>query len=105
MLKTVRSRILFFSSFSVFALSALAFLSWSIIGKAQNSAEQLIQNSLTESWLLTDLEQDLRHLQDLSFKTKAQLLLWSEINQQFEVLSQSIPAKLHAIEQNPQLRN
>lgn len=103
MLKTVRGRILFFSFFSVFALSTLALLSWSIIVRAENAAEQLIKNSMTESWLLTDLEQDLRHLQDLSFKTKAQLLLWSEIEQEYSELSQSIPAKWNVIEQNPQL--
>lgn len=103
MLKTVRSRILFFSFFSVFALSALALLSWSIIGKAENAAEHLIQNRLTESWLLNDLEQDLRRLQDLSFKIKGQLMLWEEIDKEFALLSASIPAKWHAIQQNSQL--
>lgn len=104
MLRTVRSRILFFSFLSVFALSALALLSWSIIIKAENAAEQLIQNRLTESWLLSDLEQDLRHLQDLSYKIKGQLLLWDEIEQEFAALSESIPAKWSAIKQNTQLR-
>ncbi len=103
MLRTVRSRILFFSFLSVFALSALALLSWSIIIKAENAAEQLIQNRLTESWLLNDLEQDLRHLQDLSYKIKGQLLLWDEIEQEFASLSESIPAKWRAIERNAQL--
>ncbi|MBS3805729.1 MAG: hypothetical protein KGY54_14375 [Oleiphilaceae bacterium] len=105
MLKTVRSRILFFSFFSVFALSALALLSWSIIGKAENAAKHLIENRLTESWLLSDLEQDLRHVQDLSYKIKAQLMLWKEIDQEFASLSVSIPAKWSAIQQNMELNN
>lgn len=105
MLKTVRGRILFFSFFSVFALSGLALLSWSIIGKAESAAEQLIQNRMTESWLLNDLEQDLRRLQDLSFKVKGQLLLWSEINEEFASLSELIPAKWSAIGRNAQLPN
>ncbi|MBO6850486.1 MAG: methyl-accepting chemotaxis protein [Marinobacter sp.] len=78
-------------------------MSWSIIIKAENAAEQLIQNRLTESWLLNDLEQDLRHLQDLSYKIKGQLLLWDEIGQEFATLSESIPAKWQAIQQNAQL--
>lgn len=105
MLKTVRGRILFFSFFSVFVLSGLALLSWSIIGKAESAAEHLIQNRMTESWLLNDLEQDLRRLQDLSYKVKGQLLLWSEINEEFASLSESIPAKWDAIQQNAQLGN
>ena len=93
MLKTVRSRILFFSFFSVLALLALALLSWSIIGKAENAAKDLIQNRMHEAWLLDDLEQDLRLVQDLSFKIKGQLLLWGEINEEYESLAESIPAK------------
>ncbi len=103
MLKTVRSRILFYSFLSVFALSALTVLASSIISKAENVAENLIQNSLTESWLLNDLEQDLRRLQDLSYKTKAQLLLWDEIDSEFAALSESIPANWNAIQNNKQL--
>ncbi len=103
MLKTVRSRILFYSFFSAFALSALTFLASSIIGKAENVAENLIQNSLTESWLLNDLEQDLRRLQDLSYKTKGQLLLWDEIDAEFAALSTSIPTNWQAIQSNAQL--
>lgn len=104
MLKTVRSRILFFSFLSVFALAALAALSWTIITRAETAAEQLIQNNLTESWLLEDLEQDHRRLQDLAYKVKAQLLLWSEITEEFEVLSKSLPGHWQAISRNPLLQ-
>lgn len=103
MLGTVRNRILFFSFFSIFALSALAFMSWSIIIKAENAAEQLIQSRLTESWLVNDLKQDLRHLQDLSYKIKGQLMLWDEIEEEFLALSESIPTKWSAISENDQL--
>lgn len=103
MLKTVRSRILFFSFFSVLALLALALLSWSIIGKAENAAKDLIQNRMHEAWLLDDLEQDLRLVQDLSFKIKGQLLLWGEINEEYESLAESIPAKWSAIQRSAQL--
>lgn len=104
MLKTVRSRILFFSFLSVFALAALAALSWTIITRAETAAEQLIQNNLTESWLLEDLEQDHRRLQDLAYKVKAQLLLWSEITEEFEALSKSLPGHWQAISRNPLLQ-
>uniref|UniRef100_UPI0030DD2AC0 methyl-accepting chemotaxis protein n=1 Tax=uncultured Marinobacter sp. TaxID=187379 RepID=UPI0030DD2AC0 len=103
MLRTVRSRILFSSFLSVFALSAVALLSWSIIIKAEDAAEQLIQNRLTESWLINDLEQDLRKLQDLSYMVKGQLLLWEEIEGEFATLSQSIPAKWRSVGRNPEL--
>lgn len=103
MLRTVRSRILLFSFLSIFALAALAVLSWSIITKAEYAAEQLIQNRLTESWLLNDMEQDLRGLQDLAYRIKAQLLLWDEVDSEFAALSQSIPANWQAIADNPQL--
>ncbi|WP_341581900.1 methyl-accepting chemotaxis protein [Marinobacter metalliresistant] len=103
MLKTVRSRILFFSFFSILALSALALLSWAIIGKAENAAEDLIQNRMHEAWLLDDLEQDLRRVQDLSFRIKGQLLLWGEINEEYASLSESVPAKWSAIQRNAQL--
>lgn len=103
MLKTVRSRILCFSFLSILALLALALLSWAIIGKAENAAEDLIQNRMAESWLLDDLEHDLRRVQDLSFKIKGQLLLWDEITEEFASLGESIPAKWEAIHRSAQL--
>ena len=100
MLRTVRSRILFFSFLSVFALAALAALSWSIITRAEAASEELVRDNLTESWLLEDLEQDHRRLQDLAYKIKAQLMLWDEIDQEFSALSEQLPAHWRSIEDN-----
>ena len=101
MFGTVRTRILFFAFLSAFALAGLAALSWSIILKAEGASETLIQTNLNETWLLADLEQDHRHLQNLAFKIKAQLLLWDEIETEFSRLENLLPghwARLEAEE-------
>jgi len=100
MLRTVRSRILFFSFLSVFALAALAVMSWSIITRAESASEVLVNDNLKESWLLEDLEQDHRRLQDLAYKIKAQLLLWDEIDQVFSELTEQLPVHWRSIEDN-----
>ncbi|AOY90185.1 chemotaxis protein [Marinobacter salinus] len=100
MLGTVRTRILFFAFLSVFALSGLAVLSWTIILKAEEASDSLISTKLKESWLLVDLEQDHRRLQDLAFKIKAQLLLWDEIEPVFADLEQALPAHWKAVSEN-----
>lgn len=100
MLRTVRSRILFFSFLSVFALAALAALSWSIITRAESASRELVRDNLTESWLLEDLEQGHRQLQDLAYKIKAQLMLWDEIEQEFSGLTERLPAHWRSIENN-----
>lgn len=91
MFGTVRTRILVFAFLSLFAVAGLATLSWSIILKAEEASKTLIQSSLNESWLLADLEQDHRQLQDLAYKIKAQLLLWDEIETAFGELESSLP--------------
>lgn len=103
MLGTVRFRILFFALLCVLALGALAALAWSIIIKAEEASTDLIHTSLEETWLLVDLEQDHRRLQDLSYKTKAQLLLWDEVDQSFAELKQALPSHWARIENNPGL--
>lgn len=90
MLGTVRTRILFFALLCVCALAGLATLSWSIIVKAESAADNLIGHSLQESWLLADLESQHRRLQDLAYKIKAQLLLWDEIDTEFESLKPAL---------------
>lgn len=100
MLRTVRSRILFFSFLSVFALAALAVLSWSIMTRAEWASEALVQENLSESWLLEDLEQDHRRLQDLAYKIKAQLMLWDEIDEEFQLLAEALPTHWAAIGDN-----
>lgn len=100
MLRTVRSRILFFSFLSVFALAALAVLSWSIMTRAESASEALVRENLSESWLLEDLEQDHRRLQDLAYKIKAQLMLWDEIDVEFQALTAALPEHWQSIEDN-----
>ncbi|QSR34750.1 hypothetical protein CFI10_07030 [Marinobacterium iners] len=100
MLGTVRFRILFFAFLCVLALAGLATLAWSIIIKAEEASNNLIHTSLEETWLLVDLEQDHRKLQDLSYKTKAQLLLWDEIEPTHADLKQALPSHWQRIENN-----
>ncbi|MET3998069.1 methyl-accepting chemotaxis protein [Marinobacterium sp. MBR-109] len=100
MLGTVRFRILFFAFLCVLALAGLATLAWSIILKAEEASNNLIHTSLEETWLLVDLEQDHRRLQDLSYKTKAQLLLWDEIEPTHAELKQALPSHWKRIEGN-----
>lgn len=105
MLSTIRSRILFFSFLCIAAITALSLLSWSIILKAEGAANQLIEDRLIESWLINDLEQDIRRTQDLSYKIRGQLLLWEDITREFQALSGSIPEKWQAIKENNQLND
>ncbi|HBF93808.1 MAG TPA: methyl-accepting chemotaxis protein, partial [Marinobacter adhaerens] len=103
MFGTVRTRILFFAFLSVFAVAGLSALSWSIILKAEDASKTLIQTNLNEAWLLADLEQDHRHLQDLAYKIKAQLLLWDEIETEFSRLETALPAHWQSLETDPGL--
>ncbi|MBU2956015.1 methyl-accepting chemotaxis protein [Marinobacter sp. F3R08] len=100
MFSTVRTRILFFAFLSVFALAGLSALSWSIILKAEDASKTLIRNNLHETWLLADLAQDHRHLQDLAYKIKAQLLLWDEIETEFSRLETALPGHWRSLEED-----
>lgn len=90
MLSTVRARILFFAVLSLIAVTGLAVLSWMIILKAEDASENLMRTNLQDTWVLMDLEQDHRRLQDLAFKIKAQLLLWDEIKTEFDDLDTAL---------------
>jgi methyl-accepting chemotaxis protein len=100
---TVHQRLVTFSSFSMFALAALAYLSMSIVEKAEFATENLIREKMVDVWLLTDLDKSHRDLQDLSYKLKAQLLLWQEVEEQFDVLSTRITRLWQDVEKNPRL--
>lgn len=97
---SVRTRILFFAFFCVFALAGLAALSRSIIVRAESTAEDLVSRSLEESWLLADLEQHHRRLQDLAYRIKAQLLLWDEIDARFRQLEPDLQSTWEKIRNN-----
>ncbi|MBN8238353.1 methyl-accepting chemotaxis protein [Marinobacter hydrocarbonoclasticus] len=103
MLTTVRARILAFALLSVAAVAGLTFIAWMIIAKAEHTSQALVGESLEQSWMLVDLEQDHRLLQDLAYKIKAQLLLWDEIDPLFTELERSIPRHWQRIQQNPGL--
>jgi len=103
MLATVRARILFFALLSLAAVAGLAIMSWVIILKAENTADSLIRHNLQESWILVDLEQDLRRLQDLAFKVKAQLLLWDEIEEEYQYLDKALAENWQQVKATPSL--
>ncbi|OEY68078.1 methyl-accepting chemotaxis protein [Marinobacter sp. X15-166B] len=103
MLGTARSRILCFACLCVVALSGLASLSWNVILKAEEASGTLVHTSLNESWLLLDLEQSHRGLQDLAYQIKAQLLLWEDIVPRFAELERTIPARWQAVSNDPGL--
>ncbi|MEC7814761.1 MAG: methyl-accepting chemotaxis protein [Pseudomonadota bacterium] len=103
MLLTVRARILFFAVLSLGAVAGLAALSWAIILKAETTSNTLVERHLEPSWLLVDLEQDHRRLQELAFKIKAQLLLWGDITTEFEALSGSLNTHWRAVQAEPEL--
>src|SRR5690606_5219762 len=79
------------------------FIAWMIIAKAEHTSQALVGESLEQSWMLVDLEQDHRLLQDLAYKIKAQLLLWDEIDPLFTEVERSIPRHWQRIQQNPGL--
>ncbi len=103
MLATVRARIFFFAFLSLFALAALASVSWSIMTQATEATDSLINQDLEQTWRLTDLEEDHRQIQDLAYKIKAQLLLWDEIEKSFGDLRQSLPLHWDAVASDPGL--
>lgn len=105
MLSTVRARILFFAVLSLIAVTGLAVLSWTIILKAEDASENLMRNNLQDTWVLMDLEQDHRRLQDLAFKIKAQLLLWDEIETEFDYLDTALRDHWKRVQGAERLRN
>ncbi|WP_303289703.1 methyl-accepting chemotaxis protein [Marinobacter sp. SS5-14b] len=104
MLATVRARILLFAFLSLGAVACLAAMSWVIILKAEDTSKNLVRDRLAESWLLMDLEQDHRHLQDLAYKIKAQLMLWDEINVEFKRLDAALNRHWESVAANPDLK-
>ncbi|MCL1484365.1 MAG: hypothetical protein MH208_08365 [Marinobacter sp.] len=63
-----------------------------------------MREQMSDVWLLTDLDRSHRQLKDLSYKIKAQLLLWDEINAQFEETSLAIKAQWQSALGNPRLQ-
>ncbi|MGM0570101.1 methyl-accepting chemotaxis protein [Marinobacter sp.] len=103
MFATVRARILAFAFLALTALAALGAVSWSIIAQSSRATDSLVNEELAQSWQLAALDESLRQLQDLSYKTKAQLLLWDEIDTVFSDLEVALPGNWRAITGNPGL--
>ncbi|MDX1635276.1 MAG: methyl-accepting chemotaxis protein [Marinobacter sp.] len=103
MLATVRARILLFSFVSIFALVSVGALAWTIMVRAQQATEGLVNENLADAWLIMDLEEDHRQLQDLAYQIKAQLMLWDEINTEFQALGERLEQHWQAIRSSPRL--
>ncbi|XKH00936.1 methyl-accepting chemotaxis protein [Marinobacter nauticus] len=104
MLATVRARILFFAFLSLAAVAGLAAMAWVIILKAENTSDNLIRHTLQESWILIDLEQDHRRLQDLAYKVKAQLMLWDEIEAEYAEIETALAKHWQRVKKTPSLK-
>lgn len=102
---TVRQRLVVFSGFCLIALSGLTWLSMSVVREAEESTDRLVREQMSDVWLLTDLSRSHSQLKDLSYKIKAQLLLWDEINAQFEETSSAIKAQWQSARDNPRLQD
>lgn len=100
---TVHRRLVVFSSFAVFALAALAWLSTSIVTEAESATDTLIRENMADVWLLTDLDQTHRKLQDLAYKVKAQLILWDDVDQQFAQVQDDLESQWLTADRNPRL--
>ncbi|WP_372964497.1 methyl-accepting chemotaxis protein [Marinobacter sp.] len=101
---TVHQRLMLFSGLCISALVGLAWLSMSVVKEAEEATDRLVQQQISDVWLLTDLDRSHRQLKDLSYKIKAQLLLWDEINTQFLDTTTAIKELWQAANDNPRLQ-
>ncbi|WP_228702978.1 methyl-accepting chemotaxis protein [Marinobacter gelidimuriae] len=76
----------------------------SVVREAEEATDRLVREQMSDVWLLTDLDRSHRQLKDLSYKIRAQLLLWDEINAQFEETSAAIKAQWQSALENPRLQ-
>lgn len=100
---TVRLRLLLSSLFAMFAVLALAALALSTSLRSDQATRDLIENRFGNLWRVTELEQDHWQLLDLAQKTKAQLLLWDEVETQFQALRVSMEEHWKRLESQPGL--
>ncbi|MDO6442192.1 methyl-accepting chemotaxis protein [Marinobacter sp. 2_MG-2023] len=101
---TVRQRLFVFSGFCLVALAGLGLLSMTVVDEAEEATGRLVQEQMSDVWLLTDLDRSHRQIQDLAFKIKAQLLLWDEINAEFKENSAAIKGQWQSALDNPRLQ-
>lgn len=101
---TVGQRLAVFSGFFLVALAGLTWLSMSVVREAEAATDRLVREQMSDVWLLTDLDLSHRQLKDLAYKIRAQLLLWDEINAQFEQTSVAIKDQWQLARNNPRLQ-
>lgn len=102
---SVRGRLLAFSVLCIVALGSLSWLAVSVINKAEAVTKRLISHELADVWLLTDLDKSHRQLQDLSYRIKAQLIFWDEVDARYAQIQADIPELWSRLVTNPRLKD
>lgn len=100
---TVRVRLLMFSGLCLAALVSVSWLAWSIAQRTEQETQSLVREQLADVVLLATFDQHLRDLQDLSYRIKAQLVFWDEVDDRFELVTEGLTNDWATIETNPRL--
>lgn len=100
---TVRLRLLLSSLFAMVSVLGLAALALSVSLQADNSTRDMIENRFENLWRVNALGQEHWKLLDLAQKTKAQLLLWEEVNKDFRALEDRLNSRWEDVEAQPVL--
>ncbi|MFG1495579.1 methyl-accepting chemotaxis protein [Saccharospirillum sp. HFRX-1] len=100
---TVRLRLLLFSALSILALTGLTGLATTTMSQAERDTDRLVHQQLADVWLLSDLAQSHRALQDLAYRIKAQLIFWDEVDSRFATIQNDLAAQWQSAANNPRL--
>ncbi|WP_108124270.1 methyl-accepting chemotaxis protein [Saccharospirillum mangrovi] len=100
---TVRLRLLLFSALSILALAGLTGLATNTMRQAERDTDRLVHQQLADVWLLSDLAQSHRALQDLAYRIKAQLIFWDEVDTRFAAIQSDLNDQWQRAADNPRL--
>lgn len=100
---TVRLRLLLFSALTILALAALTGLATTTMSQAERDTDRLVRQQLADVWLLSDLAQSHRALQDLAYRIKAQLIFWDEVDSRFATIQSDLADQWQRASANPRL--
>ncbi|MDB2448692.1 methyl-accepting chemotaxis protein, partial [bacterium] len=100
---TVRLRLLLFSALTILALAALTGLATNTMSQAERDTDRLVRQQLADVWLLSDLAQSHRALQDLAYRIKAQLIFWDEVDSRFATIQSDLADQWLRASANPRL--
>ena len=100
---TVRLRLLLFSALSILALAGLTGLATTTMSQAERDTDRLVHQQLADVWLLSDLAQSHRALQDLAYRIKAQLIFWDEVDNRFATIRSDLTEQWQQAADNPRL--